>query len=380
MKIDYSNKTAEELELEQEKLHKKLRIPNILILIISLISLITLLFGPALKIQMKVDGSFFSSVISSANDSNNEEPDETMVFIFKDVHEKIVFSATPIDMLSAITSSKEGVKSFMKNMFSSLTYSMENIYKQAFPAMLALNVCGYLYGGLPENSEQISTEAFKEITNLLAENKVDEATSKLPGAFKTFALEELDENLSEDEVNELTDICSSIINKGVDDDTFSFTTLITAMSSEGEENPLKENNPIDEMLKNFDNMDESTLQGIQLGLTATSSLILLSAFCWFMLALLSFIHIFTKNKKVAMWYVKLTGLLPCLLFVIVPTILVAILPKVAEDAQMITNFGLTFGGLTIVSAICLLILWIISIFWCHPIKKKIKACQNALKA
>lgn len=133
MKIDYSNKTAEELELEQEKLHKKLRIPNILILIISLISLITLLFGPALKIQMKVDGSFFSSVISSANDSNNEEPDETMVFIFKDVHEKIVFSATPIDMLSAITSSKEGVKSFMKNMFSSLTYSMENIYKQAFP-------------------------------------------------------------------------------------------------------------------------------------------------------------------------------------------------------------------------------------------------------
>ena len=96
MKIDYSNKTAEELELEQEKLHKKLRIPNILILIIALISLITLLFGPALKIQMKVDGSFFSSVISSANDSNNEEPDETMVFIFKDVNEKIIVSATPI--------------------------------------------------------------------------------------------------------------------------------------------------------------------------------------------------------------------------------------------------------------------------------------------
>lgn len=106
----------------------------------------------------------------------------------------------------------------------------------------------------------------------------------------------------------------------------------------------------------------------------------LTSVLWIILAILAFIKIFCKNKRFTMWYVKAFCWLPCILLVLVPTLAVSLtglvgglLPASAAQAySLVTSLGLSFGGSGIVSGICLALLWIVSIFWLFPIKRKIR--------
>ena len=89
---------------------------------------------------------------------------------------------------------------------------------------------------------------------------------------------------------------------------------------------------------------------------------------WLILAVFALVHIFTPSKKVAMWYVKAFGLLPFLLFVVLPIVALAILPTLIAEMPAI---AVSFLGMTVVAAVCYVALWLVSIFWCHPIKKRI---------
>lgn len=65
-----------------------------------------------------------------------------------------------------------------------------------------------------------------------------------------------------------------------------------------------------------DQLDEETLQTVNLACTGVSAFLLVQAGLWAILALFAFLHIFLPNKKVGMWYVKLLCWLPCFLFFI----------------------------------------------------------------
>lgn len=116
---------------------------------------------------------------------------------------------------------------------------------------------------------------------------------------------------------------------------------------------------------------------------------------WFFLALISFIKIFTKNKRFTMWYVKLYSFIPGLIALalllvpfLAPKILsLGFLEIAAEEAAEILGYiNIACAGVssfTWVTGLCYLALWLVSIFWAFPIKHKIrkerKACKRAKK-
>ncbi len=91
---------------------------------------------------------------------------------------------------------------------------------------------------------------------------------------------------------------------------------------------------------------------------------------WGILFLFAFFHIFAKNKRFMMWYVKLFGFLPCLIFGVAPLLAGVLLPAEAA-AGMGALLGM-ISTMTWVSGACYLLLWIVSVFWAFPIKRKIR--------
>ncbi len=99
---------------------------------------------------------------------------------------------------------------------------------------------------------------------------------------------------------------------------------------------------------------------------------------WFVLFLFSLLHIFAQNKRFMMWYVKLWGATPCFIFGVLPTFLAGLL-KSTGDATVAAMAGIftSLTTLTWISGACWLVLWLISIFWAFPIKRKIRADRKA---
>lgn len=113
---------------------------------------------------------------------------------------------------------------------------------------------------------------------------------------------------------------------------------------------------------------------------------------WLILALFSFIHIFTKNKRFTMWYVKLYSFIPGLislaLFAAKLVLTKNFLPQVAallsDDVRPVAEAALSgLSSFTWISGACYLVLWLVSICWAFPVKHKIrkerKACKLAKK-
>lgn len=94
---------------------------------------------------------------------------------------------------------------------------------------------------------------------------------------------------------------------------------------------------------------------------------------WFIQFLFALLHIFLKNKRFTMWYTKLFGFFPCLIFGVLPLVAGAVLPMLIPE--MAEVFGIVLGAvssLTWISGGCYIALWLISIFWAFPIKRKIR--------
>lgn len=123
---------------------------------------------------------------------------------------------------------------------------------------------------------------------------------------------------------------------------------------------------------------------------------------WLILFLFAFFHMFARNKRFMMWYVKMFCAWPCIIFWLVPLLVKKVLavafPEIynqviegiaqfigntanvtvtAEQATGIVNAVLsslqTFAW---ISGICYLLLWIISVCWAFPIKHKIRKLKK----
>ena len=123
---------------------------------------------------------------------------------------------------------------------------------------------------------------------------------------------------------------------------------------------------------------------------------------WLILFLFAFFHMFAKNKRFMMWYVKLFCAWPCIIFYIVPlmvkNVLATAFPELynqfidtivqaignaanaavtTEQATSIMNALLaSVQSFAWISGICYLLLWIISICWAFPIKHKIRKLKK----
>ena len=115
---------------------------------------------------------------------------------------------------------------------------------------------------------------------------------------------------------------------------------------------------------------ENMISGICWGLFA---LMAFPAFTWALLALLSLLHIFMKNKTFLTWYVKWTGFGPCLLFGVLPLIA----GKVFASQQGIGALA-ALGTTTWISGGCFIALVLLSWFWLYPARRKIRRLRRTV--
>ena len=118
---------------------------------------------------------------------------------------------------------------------------------------------------------------------------------------------------------------------------------------------------------------DEMLSTLSVVLKAVAFAMLFFVAVWLILFIFALAHTFTKNKRFVMWYVKLFGAWPCLIFFIAPLIASAVLPGLTDGAVTAAAAMLgVISSMTWISGICYLLLWAVSIFWAFPIKRKIR--------
>lgn len=390
MKTDYSAYPSEQLQSERRKLHRKLILPNIFILLISLVAAASLLFGQLLSVSVHIDAQFGETVAQMMSEQSGEEGGadaeaaaNQYAFLFKDADADATISLNPLDIMTAgFDGGREGVKKLFTSALGGLSDTVARLSEQILPAMISVSVAGAAGADL-ENAdlENIDTSIFTETITKLNNQDLEGARTEFSSQLDGF-LAQFDVTLTEDEQAEVMNAYDELVKQATVDGEFSAANIFSAMGGSGESE--KEGGAAD-MLAILadpaalaDQLDEETLQTVNLACTGVSAFLLVQAGLWAILALFAFLHIFLPNKKVGMWYVKLLCWLPCFIFFIAPPAALAVAPNFVELPAVVSS--LAFGGMTFISGICLLVLWLISIFWCHPIKKRIKRCTDALRA
>ena len=390
MKTDYSAYPSEQLQSERRKLHRKLILPNIFILLISLVAAASLLFGQLLSVSVHIDAQFGETVAQMMSEQAGEEGGadaeaaaKQYAFLFKDADADVTISLNPLDIMTAgFDGGREGVKKLFTSALGGLSDTVARLSEQILPAMISVSVAGAAGADL-ENAdlENIDTSIFTETITKLNNQDLEGARTEFSSQLDGF-LAQFDVTLTGDERAQVMNTYDDMVDAATVDGEFSAANIFSAMGGSGESEGEGGAADMLAILADpgalADQLDEETLQTVNLACTGVSAFLLVQAGLWAILALFAFLHIFLPNKKVGMWYVKLLCWLPCFIFFIAPPLALAVAPNFVELPAVVSS--LAFGGMTFISGICLLVLWLISIFWCHPIKKRIKRCTDALRA
>lgn len=390
MKNDYSMYAPEQLQSERRKLHRKLILPNIFILLISLVAAASLLFGQLLSVSVHIDAQFGETVAQMMSEQAGEEGGadaeaaaKQYAFLFKDADADVTISLNPFDIMTAgFDGGREGVKKLFTSALGGLSDTVARLSEQILPAMISVSVAGAAGADL-ENAdlENIDTSIFTETITKLNNQDLEGARTEFSSQLDGF-LAQFDVTLTGEQETEVMNAYDELVKQATVDGEFSTANIFSAMGGSGESEG--EGGAADMLAILADpaalanQLDEETLQTVNLACTGISAFLFVQAGLWAILALFAFLHIFLPNKKVGMWYVKLLCWLPCFVFFIAPPAALAVAPNFVELPAVVSS--LAFGGMTFISGICLLVLWLISIFWCHPIKKRIKRCTDALRA
>ena len=390
MKTDYSAYPSEQLQSERRKLHRKLILPNIFILLISLVAAASLLFAQLLSVSVHIDAQFGETVAQMMSEQSGEEGGadaeaaaKQYAFLFKDADADVTISLNPLDIMTAgFDGGREGVKKLFTSALGGLSDTVARLSEQILPAMISVSVAGAAGADLEDaDLENIDTSIFTETITKLNNQDLEGARTEFSSQLDGF-LAQFDVTLTGEQETEVMNAYDKLVDAATVDGEFSAANIFSAMGGSGESEGEGGASDMLAILADpaalADQLDEETLQTVNLACTGVSAFLLVQAGLWAILALFAFLHIFLPNKKVGMWYVKLLCWLPCFIFFIAPPLALAVAPNFVELPAVVSS--LAFGGMTFISGICLLVLWLISIFWCHPIKKRIKRCTDALRA
>lgn len=378
----------------EARLQRKLIWPNIAILILSLAAGLSLLLGPWLDVRVQLNEPLVQQVLETADFGEDEE---IARFVLKDVQTEVRASVTPFALLQAgMSADRSGLRDLVNYALRDVTDAVASVGKQVLPAAITLAVAETIT--LPEGMtyEDLDTTVFDETIELLDAQKPAEAKDSFMAAVDTFASESLNMEIDDETRSEIESIYDEAIGLMTVDGEFSFArlpdaaqvllekysggtapaltpiaraaSLLAAESADTGESGDSLFAILEDPGSYVDRLDDQTAEIIKAACLALGFVMVAHAALWLILAVFALAHIFTPNKKVAMWYVKLFGLAPFLAFVAVPILALAVLPSLIPELPAIAA---TFLGMTVVSAVCYVALWLVSIFWCHPIKKRI---------
>lgn len=397
METEYDT-PAEETSLSAQdaetRLQRKLIWPNIAILILSLAAGLSLLLGPWLDVRVQLNEPLVQQVLETVDFGEDEE---IARFVLKDVQTEVRASVTPFALLQAgMSADRSGLRDLVNYALRDVTDAVASVGKQVLPAAITLAVAETIT--LPEGMtyEDLDTTVFDETIELLDAQKPAEAKDSFMTAVDTFASDSLGMEIDDEARSEIESIYDEAIGLMTVDGEFSFArlpdaaqvlldkysggtapaltpiaraaSLLAAESADTGESGDSLFAILEDPGSYVDRLDDQTAEIIKAACLALGFVMVAHAALWLILAVFALAHIFTPNKKVAMWYVKLFGLAPFLAFVAVPILALAVLPSLIPELPAIAA---TFLGMTVVSAVCYVALWLVSIFWCHPIKKRL---------
>lgn len=379
---------------------------NIVVAIIALVAAVSLLFAPIVSVDAVGLGDYITEMMneqSSGGDSSEEGPTIDTAKIVSTVTSNmgnVSLTTMSLATLAFSDDLTETLKDYVSEIGSETLKKSEKelITDVAVPMMVEMmeEESGE---EAPDNIKNMDADAIYDKAKALetaSAGEVDETISALA--------EELQNQLGEDYISDenLADLESSIRTVYDDtvaatDGTFTIESCICVFASKS----LQESGEITQTFTSYADlidyfMDSALSSGSGGGTDSSSELddtiaqvepilkivaiaLLFFTAVWLILFLFAFLHLFAKNKRFTMWYVKLFGFLPCLIFGVAPLVAGAIVPGMEGGAEIAGILGM-ISTMTWISGACYILLWIISIFWAFPIKRKIRAYNKQLKA
>ena len=375
-----SMREYESPQAQYKHLQRRLIPVNFVVAILSLVAAISILFMPLLRID--IDPAALSEAMGGGTSSEESAEEGT--------------DASPLSMLSGmeLQASFSGMDfatlCFSDDMFGTLFATVGKTLSENASA-LASNV---LVASVAENVGEEAADVAEKVTRSLDElsaaktdAEVDETIDELVGTlFDELALENADRDEMAETIRKMYDETAQE-NEGVfTTEAFICVTVSKAMneSGTGESGEGGAGGGTGEVYTNFTDLATNML-GAEGGMsdmtdafpsfvfTIVGAVMIAFAGVWAILFLFAFFHMFAKNKRFTMWYVKLFGFLPCLLFGVVPLVL----PLIMKNATVAALCGM-ISSLSWISGACYLLLWIVSIFWAFPIKRKIRKLKSEI--
>lgn len=367
---------------------------NIVVAIIALVAAVSLLFAPIVSVDAVGLGDYITEMMneqSSGGDSSEEGPTIDTAKIVSTVTSNmgnVSLTTMSLATLAFSDDLTETLKDYVSEIGSETLKKSEKelITDVAVPMMIEMmeEESGE---EAPDNIKNMDADAIYDKAKALetaSAGEVDETISALA--------EELQNQLGEDYISDenLADLESSIRTVYDDtvaatDGTFTIESCICVFASKS----LQESGEITQTFTSYADlidyfMDSSseldnTIAQVEPILKIVAIALLFFTAVWLILFLFAFLHLFAKNKRFTMWYVKLFGFLPCLIFGVAPLVAGAIVPGMEGGAEIAGILGM-ISTMTWISGACYILLWIISIFWAFPIKRKIRAYNKQLKA
>lgn len=367
---------------------------NIVVAIIALVAAVSLLFAPIVSVDAVGLGDYITEMMneqSSGGDSSEEGPaidTAKIVSIVTSNMGNVSLTTMSLATLAFSDDLTETLKDYVSEIGSEALKKSEKelITDVAVPMMVEMmeEESGE---EAPDNIKNMDADAIYDKAKALetaSAGEVDETISALA--------EELQNQLGEDYISDenLADLESAIRTVYDDtvaatDGTFTIESCICVFASKS----LQESGEITQTFTSYADlidyfMDSSselddTIAQVEPILKIVAIALLFFTTVWLILFLFAFLHLFAKNKRFTMWYVKLFGFLPCLIFGVAPLVAGAIVPGMEGGAEIAGILGM-ISTMTWISGACYILLWIISIFWAFPIKRKIRAYNKQLKA
>ena len=403
-----------------KRLQRKLIPVNIVVAIISLVAAISIMFAPLLTIDVGVavekiasmteeDGSEgesnTSSIMSVVQSLGDMKFSFTTVSMFS-----FAFSDDPVDYVAGIAADK--IKEVEEGVLASVAVEMIPQLVERGSADLDIDT---------ENIDVPAIlEKFDDLFNASGEEQTQEAINNLVDELQAQAVSSDGEQLITDDMkNEVKDVIQQLLDQVVaelgDEDltleSFICVTIskflndggadwlpsdgakatavsVKATDTEDSENSSGEiytnyhdliNGLLGTASSNGENANGDTENALKSALEIAipalqifSLTMMVFALIWIIQFLFAFLHLFSRNKRFMMWYTKLWGFTPCFIFFVLPLLASLILPLIFPEVAAYLTILSAISSLAWISGICYLLLWLVSIFWAFPIKRKIR--------
>lgn len=125
----------------------------------------------------------------------------------------------------------------------------------------------------------------------------------------------------------------------------------------------------------------NVIDGAMFGIWIFLGVMCISVLSYLVLAGMALLHAVIGNKRMMMWYAKLFGLFPALICFITPRVLPKLFPMFGWEGAVLASVKGVLSALssfTVVSLVCYVLLWVISIFVAFPIKRKIRYYEKRM--